>query len=382
MLMTTGRKAASARIVTVPLGARSYDIVIGSGTIADLGGAVKRLSAARCAVVTDDQVAALHLPAVRASLLAAQIANDEIILPPGEARKSFQYLVSLSEALLDQGLERGDIVIALGGGVIGDLAGFAASILKRGVRLVQIPTTLLAQVDSSIGGKTGINTRHGKNLIGAFHQPSLVLIDTDVLNTLDIREFRSGYAEVVKYGLLGDRAFFEWLEKNGAAMFTGDAAARLHAIEQSCLAKAKIVAEDEKEHGRRALLNLGHTFGHSLEVWAGYSARLLHGEAVAIGMMLAFELSEEMGFCPPGEASRAAAHLQAVGLPVRIADIAAAMGGELPTAQGLIALMAQDKKAKAGRLAFILARRIGETFVTDAVEPDQLARFLEARCQR
>jgi 3-dehydroquinate synthase len=381
MLTTTGRNAAAARIVTVPLGARSYDIVIGAGTIADLGGAVKPLSAQRCAVVTDDHVAALHLAPVRASLAAAGLAAEEIILPPGEARKSFPYLVSLSEALLDQGLERGDIVVALGGGVIGDLAGFAASILKRGVRLVQIPTTLLSQVDSSIGGKTGINTRHGKNLIGSFHQPSLVVIDTDVLNTLDLREFRSGYAEVVKYGLLGDRGFFEWLEGNGAAMFTGDAAARLHAIEQSCLAKANIVAEDEQEHGRRALLNLGHTFGHALEAWAGYSAQLLHGEAVAIGMMLAFEMSEEMGFCRSGEAARAAAHLQAVGLPVRIADIAAATGGTLPKAEELIGLMAQDKKAKAGRLSFVLVRGIGDSFVTDAVEPERLNRFLEARCQ-
>jgi 3-dehydroquinate synthase len=369
------------RIVPVTLGSRGYDIAIGPGLIADAGDAVKRLApSARCAVVTDETVAPLHLAAVASGFKAAGIALDEIILPAGESTKSFTQLVTLCDSLLDLRLERGDIVIALGGGVIGDLAGFAASILKRSVRLVQIPTTLLAQVDSSIGGKTGINTRHGKNLIGSFHQPSLVLIDIDVLDTLDSRELRSGYAEVAKYGLLGDAAFFEWLEANAGGIFAGDKAARLHAIERCCRAKAEIVAEDEKEHGRRALLNLGHTFGHALEAWAGYSARLLHGEAVAIGMVLAFEMSEEMGLCPPGAATRAAAHLRAAGLPVRISDMAAMTGGALPPAEELVALMLQDKKATAGRLSFVLVRGIGDAFVSNAVDPDRLLAFLRARC--
>ncbi|WP_088344217.1 MULTISPECIES: 3-dehydroquinate synthase [Rhodomicrobium] len=370
----------AARVVNVPLGTRAYDIAIGSGVLADLGEAVKAMGPARCTVVTDEYVAGLHLHAVRSSLGAAGLRVGEAVMPAGEATKSFPQLQKLCDALLDQGLERRDVVIALGGGVIGDLAGFAASILKRGVRLVQIPTTLLSQVDSSIGGKTGINTSHGKNLIGAFHQPSLVLIDTDVLDTLDARQMRSGYAEVVKYGLLGDAGFFDWLETHWAGIFEGDDAARLTAIETSCRAKAAIVAEDETEWGRRALLNLGHTFGHGLEAWAGYSAKLLHGEAIAIGMVLAFEMSEELGLCPAGLADRVAAHLTAVGLPARIRDVAAMTGGALPRAEELVALMAQDKKAKAGRLAFILVRGIGEAFTSDAVEPERLLAFLKARC--
>jgi 3-dehydroquinate synthetase len=246
---------------------------------------------------------------------------------------------------------------------------------------VQVPTTLLAQVDSSIGGKTGINTRHGKNLIGTFHQPSLVLIDTDVLDTLSPRELRAGYAEMVKYGLLGDADFFAWLETNAARIFDGDRAARIHAIETSCRAKAAIVAEDERESGRRALLNLGHTFAHALEGWAGYSARLLHGEAVAIGMVLAFEMSETLGHCASGTAQRVAGHLAGAGLPVRIADIRTQGDGALPTAEALMELMAQDKKAKAGKLSFVLASGIGKAFTTDAVEAGQLLAFLEARCR-
>jgi 3-dehydroquinate synthase len=373
--------ANSARVVTVPLAGRSYDIAIGSGNLTGLGSAMRSLKASRCAIVTDEAVAKLHLPAAQASLAKAGVANAEIILPQGEATKSFRHLVELCGALLDQGLERGDVVIALGGGVIGDLAGFAASIVKRGVRLVQAPTTLLAQVDSSVGGKTGINTRHGKNLIGTFHQPSFVLIDVDVLDTLDARELRAGYAEVVKYGLLGDAGFFRWLEENGAALLGGDKGARLYAVEQCCKAKAAIVAEDERETGRRALLNLGHTFGHALEAWAGYSSKLLHGEAVAIGMVLAFEMSEELGLCPPGNAQIVAAHLKSAGLPVGIAEIGERTGGSLPTAGELRALMAQDKKAKAGRLSFVLVRGIGDAFTTDAVDPERLFAFLEARCR-
>ncbi len=372
---------SATHTVTVPLGERSYDIEIGSGNLGRIGVLAKALRPSRCAIVTDEVVAGLHLSAVRESVTAAGLTASEVILPPGEATKGYAQLIHLCDQLLDRNLERGDIVIALGGGVIGDLAGFAASIVKRGVRLVQIPTTLLAQVDSSIGGKTGINTRHGKNLIGAFHQPSFVLIDTGVLDTLDARQLRSGYAEVVKYGLLGDATFFEWLEANGPRIFDGDQAARAYAIRQSCEAKAAIVAEDEKEHGRRALLNLGHTFGHALEAWAGYSARLLHGEAVSIGMVLAFEMSEEMGLCGDGRAERAAAHLAGAGLPVRIRDLAGRTGGPLPEAHELVSLMGQDKKAKGGKLSFILARDIGDTFSADTVEPDLLLRFLEARCQ-
>ena len=381
MLNSNGQPESAARIVPVALGSRSYEIVIGPGMIAAAGDAVKQLApAARCAVVTDETVARVHLPALASSFASAGVALEEILIPAGEASKSFTHLVQLCDTLLERRLDRGDIVIALGGGVIGDLAGFAASILKRGVRLVQIPTTLLAQVDSSVGGKTGINTRHGKNLIGTFHQPSLVLIDTDVLDTLDARQLRSGYAEVAKYGLLGDAAFFDWLETHWAGIFEGNAAARLHAIERSCLAKAVLVAEDERDTGRRALLNLGHTFGHALESWAGYSAKLLHGEAVAIGMVLAFEMSEEMEFCAPGTAARAAAHLKKAGLPVRIADMSEKTGGAAPTAEELVALMMQDKKVTAGRLSFVLVRGVGDAFVSDAVEPDRLLAFLTARC--
>jgi 3-dehydroquinate synthase len=374
-------EADGERVVPVPLGARRYDIVIGRGLLGQVGDRVAAMRPSRCIVVTDETVARLHLPAVRDSLEAAGLTAGSITVPAGEATKSFACLTKLSEGLLDQKLDRGDIVIALGGGVIGDLAGFAASIVKRGVNLVQIPTTLLAQVDSSIGGKTGINTRHGKNLIGTFHQPSLVLIDTDVLSTLPARELRSGYAEVAKYGLLGDAEFFAWLEANGAWALDGDAAARAYAIEKSCQAKAAIVVEDERETGRRALLNLGHTFGHALEAWTGYSAKLLHGEAVAIGMVLAFEMSEELGFCAAGLAQQVAGHLASAGLPTRISDMAQRTNGRLPGAPELIELMGQDKKAKGGRLTFVLARGIGEAFTSDAVETEHLLRFLDARCR-
>ncbi len=381
MLNTAQSAAAGVRTVHVPLGERAYDILIGSGVMAGAGEQAAKLAPSRCAIVTDDTVAPLHLASLRESLARATIPAAEIILPAGEATKGYEHLVKLCDELLDERLERADVVIALGGGVIGDLAGFAASIVKRGVRLLQIPTTLLAQVDSSIGGKTGINTRHGKNLIGTFHQPSLVLIDTDVLNTLDPRQVRAGYAEVAKYGLLGDAPFFAWLEEHAQRIFDGDDEARIHAIEVSCKAKAELVAEDERETGRRALLNLGHTFGHALEAWAGYSAKLLHGEAVSIGMMLAFEISEELGLCPKGVADRVATHLGAAGLPVRIAAVAERTGGALPSAGELIALMGQDKKARGGKLTFVLVRGIGDAFTTDAVEPEKLHAFLEARCR-
>lgn len=381
MLETRTARADGLRTVHVPLGERSYDILIGTENLPEIGEFVRKLGPRRCAIVTDETVGRLHLPTLRESLEKAGLVTGEIIVPPGEASKSWGQLTRICDALLDQKLERGDIVIALGGGVIGDLAGFAASIVKRGVRLVQIPTTLLAQVDSSVGGKTGINTAHGKNLVGTFHQPSLVLIDTRVLNTLDERELRSGYAEVVKYGLLGDAAFFAWLEQNGARIFEGDETARIEAIETSCKAKAAIVAEDEREAGRRALLNLGHTFGHALEAWAGYSARLLHGEAVAIGMVLAFEISEAMQLCKPGTADRVARHLASVGLPTRIGEVASSPEDPLPDADALITLMGQDKKASAGKLTFVLVRDIGDAFTTSAVDPEMLRDFLRARCQ-
>lgn len=374
-------ETTALRTVAVPLGARSYDIKIGPGLLAESGALIASLArGAKCAVVTDGHVAPLYGEILAESLARAGLAASQAVLPPGESSKSFARLEELCGRLLDCQLERGDAVIALGGGVIGDLAGFAASILKRGTRLVQIPTTLLAQVDSSVGGKTGINTRHGKNLIGAFHQPSLVIADTSVLDTLSPRQFRAGYAEVAKYGLLGDAAFFGWLEQNWRDVFGSNGAARLTAIETSCRAKAALVAEDEREMGRRALLNLGHTFGHALEAWAGYSDRLLHGEAIAIGMVLAFEASEELGYCRQGASGRVAAHLKAAGLPVRIADMPRGTNGQAPDATTLLGLIAQDKKVKRGTLTLILARDIGEAFVQGDVDAGWLGGFLDARC--
>jgi shikimate kinase/3-dehydroquinate synthase len=299
-------------------------------------------------------------------------------MTPGEATKSFRHLANLSERLLEMGLERGDVVLPFGGGVIGDLAGFAAGILRRGVRFVQIPTSLLAQVDSSVGGKTGINTPQGKNLIGVFHQPSLVIADTAVLSTLPPREMRAGYAEVAKYGLLGDAKFFLWLEANWQGVFANSGPALTKAIETSVAAKAAIVARDETETGDRALLNLGHTFGHALEAWTGYSDRLLHGEGIAIGMCMAFRLSEELGICPRGRAERVATHLKAVGLPTRIGDIPQS-GAD---ADELQRLMAQDKKVRRGKLAFVLVRDIGEAFVSREVMPETVKGFLAREIAR
>jgi shikimate kinase/3-dehydroquinate synthase len=296
------------------------------------------------------------------------------VLPPGEATKNFTQLEQLLDELLTARVERSDTVLALGGGVIGDLTGFAAAILRRGVDFVQLPTTLLAQVDSSVGGKTGINTRQGKNLIGAFHQPSLVLADTDVLSTLPPREMRAGYAEVVKYGLLGDAAFFHWLDRNWRSVFGNDPSSLTRAIETSVTAKADIVVRDETETGDRMLLNLGHTFGHALEAWAGFSSRLLHGEAIAIGMAQAFRFSEELGLCPAGTAQRVETHLKAVGLPTRVAHIP---GPGRPDAAALFALMRQDKKVRQGKLTLILVRGIGQAFVTRDVAPDAVSAFLE-----
>ena len=357
------------RKVTVDLGDRKYDILVGQGLIANAAAHLKPLlRRQRVAIVTDDAVAGLHLPVLEKSLDASSIRHSAIILPQGEGTKNFAELEKLTEWLLGESIERGDLIIALGGGVIGDLTGFAASILRRGVDFAQIPTTLLSQVDSSVGGKTGINTRHGKNLAGAFHQPRLVLADTDALETLPMREFLAGYAEVVKYGLIGDRAFFDWLDGNLDRLKQGDIDARIHAIVKSCEAKAAIVAADEREGGVRALLNLGHTFGHALEAATGFSQRLVHGEGVAVGMALAFELSARLGVCPGQDAARVRNHLQRAGVP-----------GGLPDADTLISLMGQDKKVVDGKLTFILARGIGEAFITRDVDTAALRELLRER---
>ena len=350
--------------VRVELGDRAYDVVVGPGLLAEAGARIAPLlSRPRVAVLTDENVAGLHLEALGEGLAAGGVAMEALALPAGEATKSWPHFERAVEWLLDRKVERRDIVVAFGGGVIGDLAGFAAAVLRRGVRFVQIPTSLLAQVDSSVGGKTGINSVHGKNLIGAFHQPSLVLADTEVLGTLTARDFLAGYGEVVKYGLLGDAAFFEWLEAHGPALAAGDMGARVRAVTRSVQMKAEIVARDETEQGDRALLNLGHTFCHALEAATGYSDRLLHGEGVAIGCALAFELSARLGLCSQEDPSRVRAHLRAMGMKTDLADIP----GDLPDAEGLLGLMAQDKKVVDGRLRFILARGIGQAFVTSDV---------------
>jgi 3-dehydroquinate synthase len=360
-------------IVHVPLGDRAYDVHIGPDLLGRAGTLIAPLlRRPRVAVVTDAHVAALHLEALRAGLSSAGITMEALILPPGEGTKSWPHLTTCVEWLLDQKVERKDVVIAFGGGVIGDLVGFAAAILRRGVRFVQIPTSLLAQVDSSVGGKTGINSAHGKNLIGAFHQPSLVLADTAVLGTLSERDFLAGYGEVVKYGLLGDYTFFQWLEGNASRAASGDMAARIHAVTRSVQMKAEIVARDETEEGDRALLNLGHTFCHALEAATGYSDHLLHGEGVAIGCALAFELSARLGLCPQEDPSRLRAHLRDMKMKVDLSDIQ----GDLPDADGLITLMAQDKKVSDGKLTFILARGIGQAFITRDVPRDVLHKLL------
>ncbi len=367
-------------IVRVALDARSYDIVVGRGVIGSLGPRIAALRpGAKIAIVTDEEVARHHLGAAEASLAAAGVPASRVIVPAGESSKSFPSFERVCEALIAERIERGDLVVALGGGVIGDLAGFAASVVRRGIDYVQVPTTLLAQVDSSVGGKTAINSAHGKNLIGAFHQPILVLADTALLDTLPARQFRAGYAELVKYGLLGDAAFFTWLEANWRDVFAGGSAsgslAREHAIAVSCRAKAGIVARDERETGERALLNLGHTFGHALEAGCGFSDRLLHGESVAAGMALAFGFSARLGLIPAAEAERAIRHLAAVGLPTRLRDIP----GDLPSLDRLMDLIAQDKKVKRGTLTFILLRGIGAAFVENGVDPAQVRAFLSEK---
>ena len=359
--------------VNVPLGERSYDVRIGTGLLDRAGSEIApHLQRPRVAVLTDEKVAAAHLANLEAGLSANGIAMTSLALPSGEATKSWAHLEQSVEWLLAEKIERRDVMIALGGGVIGDLGGFAAAILRRGVRFVQIPTSLLAQVDSSVGGKTAINSPAGKNLIGAFHQPSLVLADIDVLDTLAPRDLLAGYGEVVKYGLLGDSEFFDWLETNGPKIAAGDQAARAYAVKRSVEMKADIVARDETELGDRALLNLGHTFCHALEAATGYSERLLHGEGVAIGCALAFELSARMGLCSQEDPSRVRAHLKAMGMKTDLADIS----GDLPSASELIELMGQDKKVIDGGLRMILVRGIGQAFVTSEIDLEALRSVL------
>ena len=373
--ISQGASEELRQTVRVALDERSYDVVIGPHLLDDLAElATERFGKTRYAIVTDQHVARLHLGVLAEILGRNDLLRTTVVLPSGEQTKSFDQLRFLSETLLSDGVERRDVVIALGGGVIGDLAGFAAAVLRRGVRYLQVPTSLLAQVDSSVGGKTAINTPQGKNLIGAFHQPGMVLADTATLATLPDREMRAGYAEVVKYGLLGDKAFYVWLEDNAARVLARDTAATVRAVTRSVQMKADIVARDETETGERQLLNLGHTFGHALEAFTGYSQRLLHGEGVAIGMCLALRLSEEIGACPPQTAARVSAHIKAMGLPTNVREIP---GSELPSAEVLVDLMGQDKKVRDGQLTLILARDIGHAFITRDVVRGELQAFLE-----
>jgi 3-dehydroquinate synthase len=360
----------------VELGARSYDIVVSAGLLADAGALIAPVvRQKRAVIVTDENVAKLHLAALRGGLDKAGIAHQTIVLPPGEATKDFAHFAKLCEDVLALGMERGTPLIALGGGVIGDLTGFAAATLLRGLDYVQVPTTLLAQVDSSVGGKTAIDSRHGKNLIGAFHQPVLVLADVDTLSTLPPRELLAGYAEVVKYGLIRDRGFYDWLESAGPRLVAGNAEARRQVVLKSCAAKAAVVAVDERETGERQLLNFGHTFGHALEAETGFGDALLHGEAVALGMRLAFDLSAKLGLCPKESVARVRRHYQAVGLPVALSQIA---NGRRFTPAALLQHMGKDKKVRDGRITLILARDIGDAFITGDVERAALESFLAA----
>ncbi len=371
--------SSTRRTVRVELGDRSYDILIGPGLIAAAGSEIAaRLKGRRIAIVTDAHVGPVYLDPFMRSLADKGIEAVSLVLPAGEKTKSFEHLMTVCDSVLGARIERNDAVVALGGGVIGDLTGFAAGIVRRGSRFIQVPTSLLAQVDSSVGGKTGINSRHGKNLIGVFHQPDLVLADTDVLDTLSPREFRAGYAEVAKYGLIDKPDFFAWLEKNWKDIFSGGAA-RIEAIATSCQAKADVVAADERENGLRALLNLGHTFGHALEAATEYdSRRLVHGEGVAIGMVLAHQFSARMNLASPDAARRVEAHLKDVGLPVSMREIP----GELPPAERLMDAIAQDKKVKSGKLTFILTRGIGQSFVADDVPASEVLSFLKDKYLR
>ncbi|MBM3563629.1 MAG: 3-dehydroquinate synthase [Alphaproteobacteria bacterium] len=376
---TEGEEASRRETVRVALGGRSYDIIIGDGLLARAGDHIAGIApGAACAIITDENVARLHLPTVDQSLKNAGLRTTTIIVPPGEASKSLSVYGRVCDDVLAARIERGDLIVALGGGVVGDLAGFVAASVRRGSRFLQIPTTLLSQVDSSVGGKTGINSRHGKNLIGAFHQPSLVLADVDTLRTLPLREFRAGYAEIVKYGLIGDARFFDWLEADSDAVFHSQAE-QICAVAVSCETKATIVARDETEQGERALLNLGHTFGHAFERLTGYdSDRLVHGEGVAIGMVCAARFSVRRGLCAAGVAERVERHLKSVGLPTKIRDIP----DWRDDAQAILDAMRQDKKVERGALTFILLRAIGQAFIAKSVDADEMLDFLKDELNR
>jgi 3-dehydroquinate synthase len=369
----TAENTASERL-RVELGPRSYDIVVGRDLIGAAGLHLRPILARpRVVVIADERVAALHGATLAAALDAANIAHDSIRVPSGEKSKSFAELERLADALLERRVERSTTLIAFGGGVVGDLAGFAASIVLRGLDFIQIPTTLLAQVDSAVGGKTAINTRNGKNLVGSFHQPRLVLADIDLLDSLPRRELLAGYAEVVKYGLIDDAAFFTWLEENGQRLIDGSAPLRRQAVVTSCRSKARVVGADERESGQRALLNLGHTFAHAIEAEASYEGQVLHGEAVAVGMVMAFDLSVRLGLCPSDDAARVRRHLASVGLPTRLD----ALGGRDWHADRLIHHMHQDKKVKDGQVTFVLVRGIGRTFVAHDVALDEVRRLVD-----
>ena len=361
-------------LVKVDLPGRAYDIVIGSGLLETAGDRIAALGKdLSVSIITDETVAEHHLATLQNSLQKANIRSAPVIIPPGEKSKSMAMVTKVVDEILAAKLERGDLVVALGGGVIGDLAGFAAAIARRGMRFIQIPTTLLAQVDSSVGGKTGVNSEHGKNLIGAFHQPSLVLADVDCLDTLSKREFAAGYAEVVKYGLINDAEFFNWLESHHEGVYAGGAD-RVYAISKSCRAKAAIVMRDEREEGERALLNLGHTFAHAFERIVAYdAARLVHGEAVAIGLCCAFRFSQKLGLASGQDALRIERHLEKVGLPTKIKAIPGWSAGS----EDILDAMAQDKKVKKGRLTFILARGIGESFIAPDIDSGDVRSFLD-----
>ncbi len=373
--MTAPLRHADPTVVGVALGSRAYDIMIGRGLLDSLGERIKALRpGARTAIITDETIAKIHLSAAEGALKSAGVQSARIVVPAGEGSKNYATFERVCEAIVAARIERSDLIIALGGGVIGDLTGFAAACVRRGLDFVQVPTTLLAQVDSSVGGKTGINSHHGKNLVGAFHQPVMVIADTALLDTLPKRDFRAGYAEVAKYGLLGDTAFFAWLEKDWQEVFSGGPA-REHAIAVCCRGKAGIVARDERETGDRALLNLGHTFGHALEAGCGFSTRLLHGEAVALGIALAFDFSAQKGLIAVSEAARAKAHLAAVGLPTHLKDVP----GGAPTVDVLMDLIAQDKKVRRGTLTFILVRGVGRAFIENNVDPAEVHAFLSQK---
>jgi 3-dehydroquinate synthase len=360
-------------VVPVPLGERAYDILVGRDLLAGAGQRIAAFGAQAAAIVTDSHVGPLYAPALGASLASQGLRVATVTVPAGESSKSFTELARVCDAILAAKIERGDLVIALGGGVVGDLAGFAAGIVRRGVRFVQVPTTLLSQVDSSVGGKTGINSPLGKNLVGAFHQPSLVIADTAALDTLSPREMRAGYAEVVKYGLIDDPAFFAWCERHWRGIYSGGPE-RDAAVAQSCRAKAAFVVRDEREDGDRALLNLGHTFGHALERITAYdSNRLVHGEGVAIGLCLAYRFSVHLGLAPPVDAERIEAHLKDAGLPTRLGDVPGGVG----SVDEMLEAMAQDKKVRGGALTFILARGLGRSFIAPGVAVEDVRGFLK-----